>query len=192
VLGANAARSARTGATIKGWVVVQGGTTWYLETKDLAGDALATARTYALTVEATPIADGGEPDSKEKQVALTMGQPVEAWFVAAANEPGPEEDWYAVTIPKDMKKKTTMKIAIDGVGSKIQVVARVYDGKGADIGGGTGASEGAALATDVKLRGPGTYLIQVKNLAGAGTPMAGMGDAADNATKPYTITVSMN
>ena len=179
------------GATMEGWTLVMGGSAFTLQTRDLSGNAPTTANPYTLEIQATPLADPGEPDSREAPVPLELGQPTSAFLANAGNVKDLDHDYFAVTVPKDMRKKTRFQVAIDDVPSEVHMVLRVLDDKGRVLHEGAGANPGAAVAAEVKMKGPGTYLFHLRSLSGDNQTIGGKGAPPARAVKPYRITVSV-
>jgi hypothetical protein len=179
----------KEGEVREGWVVVMGGTQWYLQTRDLKGSTLASAEPYTLDVEATPLEDPGEPDAMEKPVALALGEAKKAFLTGAANATKMDHDYFVVEVPKDMKKKTRFDVNVTDVPSDVQVAVVVYDGSGKKIGEKGASNPGAALKADIKMKGPGKYIFHLRNIHGT-SDLIGHGQPLDRAQKPYTITVN--
>ena len=179
------------GATFSGWVSVAGDQPWYLETFDLSGDALSTSRAYTLSVEPTPIEDAGEPDTADAPIALTLGTPAQAYFASVAGVGDAERDYFVVEVPKNMKKKTSFAISVTGVPDTVQLAVKAWDAKKGQIGEKSAPNPGAELDVELKMKGPGTYTFELRNIAGSGTAVAGKGEPPAHVTAPYTITISV-
>lgn len=180
------------GAALDAWGVVMGGTSWSLETRDLVGDWRTTARPYVLEIEAIPLDDPGEPDSMENPVPLAIGETKKAYMVNAANATRLDQDYFAVEVPKNMPKKTRFQVVVSDVPEDVQPVLAVHDADKRRIGGGTAANAGATLRAEVKMKGPGTYLFHLRNLVGNNQLVGGKDEPLGRATKPYSITVTVD
>lgn len=184
--------SSGKGAALDAWAVVMGGTSWLLETRDGRGDWHKHARPYTLDIQATPLADLGEPDAKERPVPLALGEAKQAFLINAGNAKDLHHDYFSVVVPKDMRKKTRFQVEIADVAADAQVALEVFDSDGRKLGGGSGANPGATLRTEVKMKGPGTYVFHLRNTMGNNGIVAGKDEPAVRMTKPYTIKVSVD
>jgi hypothetical protein len=179
------------GAALDAFAVVMGGTQWFLETRDLVGDALRNARPYTLEIQATPLADPGEPDAMDRPVPLALGQAAQALMVNAANADKLDNDYYVVEVPKNLRKKTRFQVVISDVPDDVHMVLQVMDADGKRLYNGSGANPGATLRAEVKMKGPGKYLFHLRNLRGDNRYVAGIDQPMTRVIKPYTITVSV-
>jgi hypothetical protein len=177
------------GAALDAWVVVMGGTSWSLETRDLSGNALKTAHPYTLDIQATPLADVGEPDAADKPVALTLGEGKQSFLVNAANADKLDNDYFSVDVPKDMKKKTRFQVAITDLADEAHVALEVLDANKKVVFSRGAPNPGANLKVDVKMKGPGMYVFHLRDISGTNKVIGGPGEPSQRATKPYTITV---
>ena len=180
------------GAGLDAWVVVMGGTSWFLETRDVTGSSRKTERPYALDIQATPVPDVGEPDAMERPVPLVLGEATQAYMISAANTKQLDHDYFSVVVPNNLRRKMRLVIEIADVAADAHAALQVFDDTGRRIGGANAPNAGATLRTDVKMKGPGTYVFHVRNLSGNNRVVAGIDEPAIRATKPYSIRVSVD
>jgi hypothetical protein len=77
------------------------------------------------------------------------------------------------------------------VGPEVQTVVKVTDADKRVIDEKSAANPGANLREEIKLKGPGVYQLELRNLYGAGTAQSGKGEPAGHVLRPYTITATI-
>lgn len=178
------------GAALDAWVVVMGGSPWYLETRDLSGNSLRTADPYTLEIQATPLPDVGEPDSPQAPVPLALGETKQSFLINAANVKDLDNDYYIVEVPRHLRGKRQLEIVVSDVASDVQLGLNVTDGDGRRVLSRGAPNPGATLRAEVKLKGPGRYFIHLRNVWGTNRIVGGDEQPAERVVKPYTITVN--
>lgn len=179
------------GAALDAWVVVMGGTPWFLETRDVSGGTLRRAEAYTLEIKATPLADIGEPDSMQAPVPLAAGEAKQAFLVNAANAKELDHDYFVVEVPKNMRKKTRFEVVVADVPTDAHVALQVFNADGKKLFSGSAPNAGATLRAEVKMKGPGRYIFHLRNIVGGNKVVGGADEPAYRATKPYSITVNL-
>lgn len=154
----------------------------------MGGDRDRHDRPYTLTVQAEPVADVGEPNqTPDTATALALGAPQDASFATPLNGPNPEMDVYRVEVPR----KGKLAIVVENVDPTIQLAARISNPAGVRLVEKGAANAGATLRIEQKVAKPGPFFIELRNIAGAGTPAAGVGEPPQYLTGPYRITASL-
>jgi hypothetical protein len=178
--------AASAGASKEAWALVAPGTTWFLQVHDLSGNAGSEPRAYQLSIEASPIPDGDEPnDAREQATALNPGDVHEGWFHDVLNGPAREVDVYAV----EAYKPGELTVTIEEVPPEVHFAVTIFDASGKRLHEKGASNPGAAHTVKIKVK-KGRHLIELRNIAGAGTPAVGKGAPPPYATKPYRITVT--
>ena len=176
--------AASPGATLDMWVAAQGGSTFGVRLKDLSGDRDGHDRPYTLYVTGEPLADAGEPNQDDATATeITVGETKEAFFATALNGAAQEMDVYRFAAPK-----AKLTFTVETMDPTVQFAARLRDAKGKVLIEKSAPNAGATLTFQNSVK-KGTYTVELRNLAGAGTPAAGAGEVPQHLTQPYKLTV---
>ena len=178
--------AAGAGATKSAWALVAPNSRWFLQVHDLSGNAGSEARAYKLALETTAVKDDDEPNGKpEEAKPVAFGKAKPSYFFEALNGPQPEVDYFEF----DLSSKGTLTVAIEDVDPAVQFAVKITDGTGKVVIEKGAANAGASHSVQTKI-GTGNFRIELRNVAGAGTPPVGTGEPPGYATKPYKLTVT--
>lgn len=161
---------------IRGWFVLQAGTSMYLRIGQVHGDE----GKVALVLTATPLADAHEPNDTREQAKAVTGS-TQGLMYRALNNKDATTDWYTFEVAKagpvnfsiDMSEGIATKAAVSDANRK--VVSRKQGGRGERIEWSWNA------------KGPGTYHLEVGSVHTIDA--SGRDDAASHLTRPYTLTI---
>ncbi len=174
------------GASKTAWAIVAPNSRWFLQVHDLSGNAGSEPRAYKLSLEAVPVKDDDEPNgTPDEAKPVVFGQARASYFFQALNAPAPELDYFEF----DMSKAGKVAVALEDVDPAVQFAVKILAANGKVVIEKGAASAGASHSVETKLSA-GNFRIELRNIAGAGTPPVGGGDPPGYATKPYKLTVS--
>lgn len=162
---------------IRGWAVLQGGTQMFLKVAQVHREE----GKFALTLNATPIADPNEPNDTREQAKPLTGTGSGISYGALNNKEAPS-DWYTV----EVAKAGPVNVAVDAA-EKIAIKATAFDSNKKRLGIKNGG-RGERIEWSFKAKAPGTYQLEIKSVHRI--PATGRDDAPSHLTRPYTVTVS--
>jgi hypothetical protein len=161
---------------VSGWMLVQQGTTVYLEVTQVHSDEDA----YTLTLTAAPLNDPFEPNNiSDLAKPIALGTPHKAFLASAANEDS-HHDWYSVQVTEAGVLRADVDMSQD-----VATRVRIFDSNRKRVAYESG-SRGERVQTEAKVV-PGIYYIQLDSVHGL--KHGNEGQLPQMVTRPYVLTV---
>ncbi|MGE3769249.1 MAG: hypothetical protein AB7L94_43755, partial [Kofleriaceae bacterium] len=139
---------------IRGWAVLQAGTTMFVKFSQVHSDE----GKFAITWTVAPIEDGNEPDDT-RETAKTLGNGTASGLsYRALNNNDATSDWYTV----EVAKPGPVTVALDAA-ENIAIKGTAFDGNRKRVGGKHGG-RGERIEWSFKAKSAGTYAIEVSSI----------------------------
>jgi hypothetical protein len=162
---------------IRGWIVLQAGTTMYLRVGQVHRDE----GKLGLTMNVAPIADPFEPNDTRDN-AKPYGAQINAIMNRALNNDDATSDWYTF----DVTRPGPVNLSIDAA-EGIATKAAISDGNRKVVNRKQG-SRGERIEWSYNAKAPGTYHLEVSSVHRIAT--SGRDDVPSFLTRPYVLTIT--
>lgn len=170
-------RNGRRSEKIRGWAVLQAGTTMYVKLSQVHREE----GKFAVTLGATQIADTSEPDDT-RETAKPLAGTASAISYRALNNKDSTSDWFTLEVAKPGAVDVTVDAA-----ENVAIKATVFDGNRKRVGAKNGG-RGERIVWSFKAKAAGPHHLEISSVHKL--PATGRDDAPSHLTRPYTVTVA--